>query len=237
MIIINMLSPIVIADTYVYFVWSLLWLVVWGVFFSLRTESRREMLITSLVFAPLGPIVMYFHIVDYFHPVTLFSSPWSIENWLFGFTTGGIAAVLYEQVCTKGRLDYTRGGSMTALAVAMPLGVGWMSTSMFVLSINSLYASVILFLVVGLSMLFLRPRLIPNAVISGALFALFLWLFYEVFRLVYPELFTTLWVAEGLSGLTLFGVPVEEVLWGFGVGFMLGPASELAAQLRLPKMR
>lgn len=224
-------------DVPVYVVWALTWSLVWLLLFGLRKESRREMMITSLIFAPLGPVAMYFHVIDYFDPQTLFDSPWSIENWVIGFTNGGIGAVLYEQVCRHGRFSYSQPGSVLPLLTAVPLGVGWMGTSVFFLNFSSLYAAVIFMLIVGLSMLLLRPRLIPNAVISGVLFALFLWLFYFLFQSVYPDFFTRLWHTQGLSGISIIGIPVEEILWGFTVGFMLGPASELAAQMYVGKLQ
>jgi hypothetical protein len=68
----------------------------------------------------------------------------------------------------------------------------------------------------GASIIFiLRKDLIKLALINGALVAALMFIFYFTFLIpLYPKVFETTWLLKNISQIFIFGVPIEELLWG-----------------------
>lgn len=81
---------------YAFIIGNLLFLLVWIILFTIRPYLRKEMLIMSLIVAPMGPISEIFYLRDYWRPETFNGLLIGVEDLLFGFTIGGITAVIYE---------------------------------------------------------------------------------------------------------------------------------------------
>ena len=86
---------------YAFIIGNLLFLLVWIILFTIRPYLRKEMLIMSLIVAPMGPISEIFYLRDYWQPEFFNSMLSIIEELLFGFTIGGITAVIYEVFFAK----------------------------------------------------------------------------------------------------------------------------------------
>lgn len=221
-------------SVFTYSVWAIISLVVWVCIYSARPRARREMLILSLVVAPIGILGGYFHSLDYFLPVRLFGTLWGIEDVIIGFSYAGIAGALYEFLGYDRKERAQRPGYWIYGLLVLLLAALWMWVAGKV-GLNSAYAFPITALALGLFVCVMRPRLWRHALFTGSAFCVGHTFFYLMFFAVYPDALLW-WKLENVSGTLLWGIPIEEFLWTFAWGFALGPASELATRLPLPQL-
>lgn len=222
-----------VDGTYTYLAWNLVFLAVWLFIYLVRPKVRREMLLFSIMCIPLGPIAAYFYFGDYFQPARVFGGPFGIEDLLNAFVNAGIAGALYEFVRFDGRGKPERPGLVVYALAAYAFGTLFMYSGV-ALGFSSINTSLVMFALVGLSMVVARPRLLRNALWSGLLFCGLHTVFYICFFAVYPEALSW-WRLENASGILPLGIPLEEYAWTFGWGFVAGPASELVARLKVPR--
>lgn len=230
---------------YAYLIGSLVFLAVWGLLFWKARAFRRAMLILSAITAVFGPFSEYWYFKDYWQPELLLKFPiGGFEDILFGFAIGGIAAVSYEAIfinrvcfCEKRKLE--REWFLLVF-------VGILALSMLVLNnllgLNSIWASSIGFMIAGTLMLLMRADLLLNAVGSGILVALIMFIIYIIPLAFYPpthQIMTQIWKLSGTpEGILLFGhVPLTEMVWGFSWGFVWGPIYEFMAGARVLRLR
>ena len=68
---------------YSYLGYSLIFLLVWAIFYILRPDLRRRMLIFSLIIMPLGPLSEFWFLKDYWRRPTITGYPISIGDPIF----------------------------------------------------------------------------------------------------------------------------------------------------------
>ncbi len=210
---------------------------VWLVLFIHRKDLRHKMLFLSIILGFIGPISEFWYLKDYWKPLTITNTPIGIEDYLFGFFVGGIASVLYEEFFSKkfSKRHLRKHHWVVILIMLMGITVVISNILFFILKINSVYVSIIAFLLICFCMLIFRKDLWFDAVASGLFLSVFFFLGYVVLLTIYPDLFNKMWHLQNLSGIYLGKIPIEEILWAFGAGMMTGPAYEFYAGLTLKK--
>lgn len=106
--------------------------------------------------------------------------------------------------------------------------------------INSIYASFIGLSLCALFIVFKRHDLVKVALLNGVFLVLAAIPVYIIVLQIYPELIQRYWFVHNLSGISIFGVPIEELAWYFFWGITIGPFYEFAKGLgdrRIPKSR
>ena len=203
-----------------------IFLVIWLVLFLYRKKFRKEMLIMGLLVAPLGPLSKLFYSREYWDPSYLFTFfGIGLEEVLLGFFIGGIAAVIYEKLFIK-KFERTKkepGYNMIILAIT---GLALFIVLNLFFKISSVYASSIGFIAIGSIILIKRRDLIKNAIMSGVLVSLVLFIFYLIYMAIYPNIILDWFQLEKISGILILGIPLEELIWGFSWGFLVGPFYE-----------
>lgn len=211
---------------YAYLIGCLIGLAVWLFLFLYRKKIRKEMLFMSLLIAPLGPISEFFYFRDYWKPEYILNILGvGIEDLLFGFIIGGIAAAIYEEFFVK-KFKRTKGEKNSAIILLGIIGIVLLILFIYFFKINSIYASSLGFLIIGIMILFRRRDLIKNAILSGILVALIMFIIYLVYFLIFPNLVNKWWYLKDISGILILKVPIEELIWGFSWGFLAGPFYE-----------
>lgn len=209
---------------------------VWFLLFLFRKDLRKEMLIVSGIGGCAGPISQLWYVQDYWKPQTVTGTTVGIEDFLFGFLIAGISAVLYEELFGKHfakRTDRRHHWSMFAVPL---LGVFLFSFNvLFFLGINSIYASIGGFLVVSGVFLFYRKDLLIDMLVSGFLVGALMFLAYLLYLFVYPDAIHHWWELQNISGVFVYGIPIEELLWAFGWGMVGGPTYEFFRGLKFRK--
>lgn len=212
-------------SSYAFLVASLIYLLIWVVFYVIHKDLRREMLTLSLLCLPLGLTEPLFT-MDYWNPELIVGKTYGIEVFLFCFSMGGIAAVVYELVFRK-HLSSKRIKKTHYPVFAIIIGVlVWSVIGVVALDLNSIYVSSIGLLSIGVVLLIFRKDLLADAVYSGLLFAFLMFTVYQLIIRLYPGIVSEVWYLENISSYLLVGVPVEELLWGFSWGFLAGPVYE-----------
>ena len=82
-----------LTDAVFFFLWVALYL--W------RKDIRKEMVVISGLFGFIAIAGESFMVNDWWSPQTITNTTIGIEDFLFGFTVGGIASVVYEEVFQK----------------------------------------------------------------------------------------------------------------------------------------
>jgi len=226
---------------FAYLIGDLIFLSVWGFLFWRRKDLRRQMLVMSLIVAVLGPISEYWYFRDYWRPLLILRPAWplgGLEDVLFGFAIGGVAAVLYENILGK-RFSQGAGGKRGWIG---PLFFGGFIASLLVfndfLGINSIYASSLGTLLVALIIVVVRPDLFFDSLLSGLFVAMAMFILYYVYSLFWTEPWVKLsqvWLLYGTPHVILLAgrIPLTEMIWGICWGIAVGPLYEFWQGCRL----
>ena len=221
---------------YTYLAGDLFFLVIWIILFLHRQDLRKKILVMSLLVAPMGPISELFYLRDYWQPQLFNGWVIGVEDLLFGFVIGGIAAVIYEEIFGEKYLKrHLPAHRKWMFAIAL-FGAVWMTVGNLILGFNSIYVSMLGFLIVGISFLVLRHDLLKDALFSGLLVGALMFIFYLIFGFIFEGVIQKWWMLGNISGIIILGAPLEELMWGFGWGFVAGPAYEFVNGLKFKKL-
>ena len=162
------------VNQYSYLIGSLLFVVVWLLFFFWRKDTRKEMLIISIIFGIAGPLAQIVHIYDWWKPLTITATNLGIEDFLFGFAIGGISSVVYEHLFNKKVKikkvkkikEEKRNINFFLTILLVPIiFIG----SFFILGINSFISSILALIAPTITTYIKRKDLIKDSIISGFL--------------------------------------------------------------------
>lgn len=214
---------------------NLILLPIWLLLFYKRNDLRHKIILLSFLVGFVGMLSKYWYHTDYWNPLSLFNTYFLIEDFLFGFLIGGIGSVVYEELFGLKFSNRKTRKHHWALFFIFFLGISiTISNLLFLnLGINSIYASLIGFMVVGLGFIIFRMDLIKDALISGAACGCILLLSYIILLYFYPLVFSAFWQLHNLSGVSIGKIPIEELFWAFGFGFVIGPMYEFYAGIKL----
>ncbi len=217
------------AMHYAWLTWSVLLLVAWGfVYFSLRTrDSRHEMLVVSFWTSLLGLTEPLF-VPTYWEPPSVFDlaqrTGFDLESLIFSFGIGGLAVVIYEWVFpvrheTVSSMERHQPRHRFHLLVLLSAPIVF-TVLLTASRLNPIYAAILSLSVGGLLTSWCRPDLIRKMVLSAFLFLGFYFLYFLTLLSAYPDYVRLVWHLSAISGILIAGVPVEELLFAFTLGFL-----------------
>lgn len=197
-------------------------------YFSLKDkESRKEMFIVSL-WTMLAGFTEPFFVPSYWSPPSLFnlarSTGFDIESFIFAFAVGGLAVVIYERIFKishesmpsmekhKPRHKYHLLALISGpvLFLAFVIFAHW----------NPIYSAFIALMAAGFFAWYCRPDLKIKMIVSAFLF-LGLYIFYFLTLIaISPYYVQNVWNLKALSGILILGIPLEELMFAFGLGFL-----------------
>ncbi len=218
---------------YNYAIGGLFFLGIWSVLFTCVRKSRKPMLWSSLALGHAGPISQYWHVKDYWSPiyireVQIGNWVFGIEDYLFAFAFAGLCAGIFDLLARKsGHKELPRFDPMGFIGFVL-FGFACllvMGALIVFVKLNSLHAIVVSFLISAAVILVRRPNWITPAVQAAFIAAAAMWIFYSGFFLrLFPEIVSEWWNIDTLSGITMGGVPIEEVIWAWATALFTGPA-------------
>jgi len=227
---------------YAWLLWSLILVAIWMAIYLLlvKKESRREMLVVSFWTSLLGFTEPFF-VPAYWNPPSLFDlahrTGFDIESFIFSFAIGGIAVSIYEQIFgaehsriapverKHSRHRYHLTALLSAPVIFFALYFGT--------SLNPIYDAFIALIVGGLATWYCRPDLKTKMIVSAFLFLGLYFLYFLTLIALYPGYVEQVWNLPALSNILVFGVPLEELMFAFGVGFLWSSVYEHIAWRRL----
>ncbi len=204
-----------ILESQPYLVNSLILLLICAVGVVMLQSHRRLIILSSLLSIPFCFYEFVF-IPEYWTPHQG-NQLLGLADFVFSFATGGITWILVlfslKQEVTyswKPRLFCRRylGGSISGVIFSLCL---------WYMGLNIMIA-VVLIIIAGLIVLALRfPRLQKLSLYGALSFGIF---YFVILKLMFlsSSVFPLHWNHNNLSGLFLWGVPLEEILWALGFG-------------------
>lgn len=198
-----------------YIILALMMSFIWLILFFLRKGKREKMLIMSFAVIPFA-FFDYFSQPGYWHPPTFFSIPVGIEGILYGFSFGGIASVLYSVKTSKPGSQVKHSVGIRNIAVLSPVLVISIGLH-FVFDINMMISLPLGLLIGCLLMMTIRPDLTKTLLYSGLFFGLIYLFILSVWLMIFPQA-QEWWNLKIYGDITVFNVPLGEVLFGFLFG-------------------
>lgn len=229
---------------YAWLIWSLILLIPWGIlYFALSDTKKREMLVVSAWTALIG-VTEPFFVPQYWAPPSLFDlalrTGFDIESFIFSFGIGGIVVVVYDRIfgARDKKLPITEIHShrhrfhLLALTLAPVLFI----VLFFTTSLNPMYDALIAMVAGGIATVYCRPDLKRKMLTSSLLFLGIYFVYFQSLIALYPGFVERVWNLKALSGLLIVGVPLEELLFAAGFGFLWSSMYEHATWRRLAKL-
>ena len=212
-----------------WFLWSLILIAIWVVIYALlkSKEGKKEMLLVSLWTVLLGFTEPLF-VPAYWNPPSLFDlahrTGFDIESFIFSFAIGGIAVAIYEQlfsakhsiIATVERMYPRHRYHLATLLSAPAIFFGLY----FGTSLNPIYDAFIALIAGGFATWYCRPDLKKKMITSAFLFLGLYFIYFLTLIALFHGYVAQVWNLPALSGILVLGVPLEELMFAFGVGFL-----------------
>lgn len=212
---------------------SLAWLGVWSILYLAYPAQRRRMFWAGLLTAPFGLTEPLF-VPAYWKPPSLFdlaaNTGFDVESLFFSFAIGGVGVVLYELINQRRSIHMSRRELQSPrhrfhlLALISPVLV-FVPLYLFA-PINPIYSVAAAMAAGGVATVLCRPDLKGRVAAGGVLFLGLYFASFVLFDLVYPGFVQAVWNLAALSGVLIFGVPLEELLFAFSFGLLWSGAYE-----------
>ena len=209
---------------YVWLIWSSAFLLPWIALYLLNEGSRNVMWRTSVATAFFGLTEPIF-VPAYWNPPSLFElaqrTRFDIESFIFSFAIGGIGVVLYNTL-TRGHLvplsaeerrEPLHRFHLAALLVPFVLFV-----PLYFLSWNPIYPSLVCLVLGAIGSVICRPGLKRKTLVGGVLFLGLYTIFMLGLKWLTPGYIEQVWNLPALRGGLIYGIPLEELLFGFSFG-------------------
>jgi len=225
----------VIPHTYAYLFGALLFMLIWLVLFWYREDLRKEMLVMSIILGFVSVATAYYWwTYDWWRPATITGTRVGIEDFLSGFGTGGIMAVVYEALFSKEHKLRKKPPRYPGILTVLLLLAFSGSFLIWGVGTTSFYASILSLALAVVFMLYFRRDLLKNSFFSGALMFL---ISLPVYWLI--VFFSPGWVdatyLDTLTGIQITGIPIEEIIFWFFAGMVFGPLYDYWRTLPEPK--
>lgn len=224
---------------YVWLVWSSAFLVPWIVLYASYPRHRKAMRRTSAFMALFGLTEPLF-VPEYWDPPSLFAlarrTGFDIESFIFAFALGGVGAVLYNGLAGRemGPVDALERRHPRHRRHRIALLTPFVAFPVFlVLPWNVIYAGIAAMLAGAIAVWLCRPDLLRKTWVGGLLFLGFYTIFLLGLKWSASGYIEQVWNLPALSGVVLFGLPLEELLFALSFGLYWAAVYEHFAWLRV----
>jgi len=211
-------------DHYVWLIWSSAFLIPWLGLYLGMPAKRRIILGASLLTLPFGLTEPLF-VPAYWSPPSLFDlaqrTGFDLESLIFSFAIGGVGLVLYDVLTrrvTVRLLAVERHHArhrLHRLALAAPVLA---FPPLLLLHWNPIYPAIVAMGTGALAAIACRPDLKARTWVGGVLFLTFYTVLLLGLEATVPGYIGRVWNLPALSGLSIAGLPVEELLFAGAFG-------------------
>jgi hypothetical protein len=212
------------GDQYVWLAWASTFLVPWLALFAALPRHRRTMAWASLGIMPFGLTEPLF-VPEYWNPPSLFDlahrTGFDIESLIFSFAIGGVGSVLYNAITGRDLVPVGRGErrhrhhryhglALSVPAIAFPV--------LYLAPWNPIYPAIAAMALGGVATVICRPDLLSKTWVGALLFLGYYALFMLGLDWSAPGYIARVWNLNALSGVVIYGVPLEELLFATAFG-------------------
>jgi hypothetical protein len=221
--------------------WSLLLFGIWGFVFATLKEkgSRHEMLVVS-AWTSLLALTEPLFVPRYWNPPSLFglaqSTGFDLESFIFCWSIGGLAVVLYELFIPVRHEPFPRGSSARVFhSLALVVTPISFAILLLITRWNPIYCAIIALGLGGCLVIICRRDLLRKMLSSALIFLGLYSAYFLTLVLAAPGYVQRVWDLRMLSGISLLGIPLEELAFAFAFGFFWSGVYEYALSLRLKR--
>lgn len=179
-------------------------------------EKKKRMLIASLWTSLLG-LIQPILVPEYWSPPTLFNLTqrigFNIESFIFAFSIGGIALVIYGAIFKTKHLPVRKLHYFFLLLTPLTFLL-----LHFFTKINPIYSVSIAMLTGAIWVIICRRDLVKKVLVGGVIFLGLYFIFLSGFNWAYPGYISQAWNLRAISGILILGVPIEELLFALTLG-------------------
>ncbi len=227
-----------IDNKYAYFVGTVIFFIPWIFLFMYRKDLRKEMVVMSTLFAIASVVSAYlWWTVDWWRPQTITGTRVGIEDFLLGFSNGGIAVVLYEEIFKKRlykrKKEHTHNTGAIIIAMFCFLII---SILFYSFHVTSFAACAVGLIVATTCLMYFRKDLILTSLFNGLLMILVTIPVYYFLILFSPGWVEKTWLFSHLTGIKITGIPLEDLIFYFLLGLFVAPLYEYWQGVRLRKV-
>lgn len=219
---------------------------VWLAFYVYRRDLRRDMVWSGMYyFLILSVGFMLIKIIapnlppektivpGYWDPDTLFdlgriTGGYAIEDALYMFFTGGIAAAVYETFFRK-KLGHRHLKHRPHYALVIGAVVGGLFG---LLAVNLIFALIAFGFASAVVIWIQRDDLFPHSLYGGISYLLVYSVCAVVFLQIYPDYIAGYYSVHNLSGVLIYGIPIEEFLFALAFGLSWSPIYEYVKDIK-----
>lgn len=209
---------------YAYLIGALILFVPWLILYFYRKDLRGEMITMSILVAAMGLISNYFWWTeDWWRPLTITATRIGIEDLILGFSHGGVAAVLYEEIFKK-RLYRYKGINHNLGALLIIIVLFSLTAYFFHLhKLSSFVAGTIATTVAAGILIIQRRDLFYDALLTRISLAIAAIPGFLILEFISPDFIEKTWLWRNLSGIRIAAVPLEDLIFYFLSGLFIAP--------------
>lgn len=211
-------------DRFVWLAWASAFLVPWLALFVALPRHRHVMGWASAGTAPFGLTEPLF-VPEYWNPPSLFDlaqrTGFDVESVIFSFAIGGVGAALYNIVTGRNLVPVGRAerdhphhrrhvAALIAPAVVFP--------PLYMLPWNPIYPAMAAMALGAFATVLCRPDLASKTWVGALLFVAYYAVFMLGLEWSVPGYIDRVWNLRALSGVLIYGVPLEELLFAATFG-------------------
>jgi len=139
-----------------------------------------------------------------------------VESILFGFFVAGISAVIFEvierQKTIKIKGDHKKHIFPYLFLISLYIFLE------FIFPTKTIYNLIFSLLITSIIIMFRRSDLIKQIIVSGLFFSLVYFSLFYIFNQLFPTYINDIYSLENFWGISVLGVPIEEIMFAFTVG-------------------
>lgn len=182
-----------------------------------RRDMIRPMVRVGLYGGIAGLLAELFYFRDYWRPPSLSGlAVISIEDFIFGFSITSLSFAVFLVLSQKQLESSTHKRRLKEYCVFFLIGLSSMLLFNVLMGVNSIFVSSLVFILLTMLMLYIRPDLIKIGLYSCLIVLLMIICIYVLFfNVMFPEFWSKYWLLYGtIWGVEIFGhVPLTEVIW------------------------
>jgi len=202
---------------YAYLLGVLLLSPLFFVIFFRRKDLRVEMLVIGVLGGLVAITTAQYFLGKYWSPITLFNFKNSIEDFIFGFLLCSESAGIYSFIFSKHYGDIHLRNAIKANVFKILITILVTPTLFIILEqfteLNPIYNSIIS-IIIPLGIITLKKSyLIKVLIFTGLFILLYTITLYLIFNILFSGIVADWWNLNNISGILLFGTPIEELIW------------------------
>ncbi len=196
---------------------------IWALLFIFKKTGRKDMLFVGFLFGIAAVLIEQFYAkFDYWHPLYVLPNI-PLEDFFYGFFIGGISSEISEFIfhwqfkkyrCYRNHRYYIQNFIIFSL-ITIFLFIILVS----ILDLNSIFAHIIPPIIIGFIQISFMPKFTKIAISSAVIMVILTFSVFQILLLYEHNLFIKYWYLGNLSEIFIFKIPIEELLFAFGLGF------------------